>query len=205
MIHLVGVAVAMVCSPLTWMLMRCNTTAPLPSLAWIPCVLATCAAAAVVGTWSLTLVPVGVCFCLLAVPAAAVDFVEHRIPNRLSLPLAGATAASLAAASFIAADSANGVRALVGASVWGGHLLLSFVATGQPGPGDVKLAPSMGALLGWFGWPWLLGGLVAAYLLTAVAGLVSVAAGRYRLREGQVPMGPSMVAAVLIMGTLAQL
>jgi leader peptidase (prepilin peptidase)/N-methyltransferase len=200
---LAGAAIAMACTPLTMVLLRRAATTPVPPLVQLSCLLGSWASGAAIGQWP-PLIPAAVSFGLLAVPAAAIDSVEHRIPNQLSLPLAGAMAFSLAGASFVARDSVSGVRALLGALVWGGLLLLSFVLTGQPGPGDVKLAPSIGAVLGWFGWPWVLGGLVTTYLLTAAVGVVGAAAGWYRLRDGHVPMGPPMVAAALILSTLAQ-
>ncbi|MEV6644504.1 A24 family peptidase [Amycolatopsis sp. NPDC051371] len=184
-------------------LLRRAATTSVPSLVQFLCLLVSWASGAAIGQWP-PLIPAAVSFGLLAVPAAAIDSVEHRIPNQLSLPLAGAMTISLAGAAFVARDSVSGVRALVGALVWGGLLLMSFLLTGQPGPGDVKLAPSIGALLGWFGWPCVLGGLVTTYLLTAAVGVVGAAAGRYRLRDGHVPMGPPMVAAALILSTLAQ-
>jgi leader peptidase (prepilin peptidase)/N-methyltransferase len=74
-------------------------------------------------------------------------------------------------------------------------VLLSFVLTGQPGSGDVKPATGIGAVPG---------GLVTTSLLTAATELVGVAAGWYRLGDGQVPMAPPIVAAALIIGALAQ-
>ncbi|MEU8632528.1 prepilin peptidase [Amycolatopsis sp. NPDC048633] len=205
MIRLVaGAIAAMACTPVTMALLRRAATTPLSPTVQLLCVVGTWVAGAAVGLWPQPLVPAAACLCLLAIPAAAIDVAEHRIPNQLSLPLVGAMAISLSSAALLAPNGASGVRALIGSSLWGGLLLLSFVLTGQPGPGDVKLAPSVGAILGWFGWPWLLGGLIATYLLTAVAGLVGVIAGRYLLRDGQVPMGPSMAAIALVLGTLAQ-
>ena len=205
MIRLVaGALVAIACTPVTMALLRRTATTPVPPIVGLLCVVGTWVTGAAVGLWPPPLIPAAGGLCLLAIPAAAIDVAEHRIPNQLTLPLAGAMAISLTGAAVLTPNGASGVCALSGASVWGGLLLLSFVLTGQPGPGDVKLAPSVGAILGWFGWPWVLGGLVATYLLTAAAGLVGVVAGRYRLRDGQVPMGPSMVAVALVLGTLTQ-
>jgi leader peptidase (prepilin peptidase)/N-methyltransferase len=199
-----GALVAMACTPVTMALLRRTATMPVPPIVGLLCVVGTWVAGAAVGLWPQPLIPAAGGLCLLAIPAAAIDAAEHRIPNQLTLPLAGAMAISLTGAAVLTPNGASGVCALSGAFVWGGLLLLSFVLTGQPGPGDVKLAPSVGAILGWFGWQWALGGLAATYLLTAAAGLVGVVAGRYRLRDGQVPMGPSMVAVALVLGTLTQ-
>jgi leader peptidase (prepilin peptidase)/N-methyltransferase len=122
----------------------------------------------------------------------------------LSLPLCGAAVTCSVVAAIAGPDLGSGARALAGGAVWGLLLLVSYLLSGQPGPGDVKLAPSTGVLLGWLGWNWVLGGLIAAYLLTASAGVIGVVLRRYSFRAGQVPMGPPMVMVALACGTLAQ-
>ncbi len=154
-------------------------------------------------SWTPVVIPFGIALMVLGIPAAVVDAVEHRIPDRFSLPLCGASVVAAGAAVIVGDDLGRGFRALLGGVVWGAVLLMSYLATGQPGPGDVKLAPSIGILLGWFGWPWVLGGLLATYVLTALAGLVGVLLHRYSFREGQVPMGPSMITVAFVFGTLA--
>ncbi len=153
--------------------------------------------------WPPVTIAFGVAFAALAIPAAVVDGLEHRIPDRFSLPLCGAVVVTALAAAVVSNDFGSGLRAVAGGAAWGAALLLSYLMTGQPGPGDVKLAPSVGILLGWFGWPWVLGGLLATYVLTAVMGLVGVLLHRYSFREGQVPMGPSMVTVAFVCGTIA--
>ncbi len=195
---LVGISAAVVCSPVAALFLRWTATTVLTWRYAVTVVFLTGGAGAAVTLWEPTLVGAGVAFLLLGVPIAVVDAVEHRIPDRLSLPLAVLTVTAL-----VAGTSGQWVRIVAGGSVCFALLLLSYVLSGQPGPGDVKLVISVGALLGRLGWSWLLGGLVATYLLTALAGLVGVAAGRYRVRAGQVPMGPAMVAVVIAGGTLA--
>ncbi len=198
----VGLGVSLALTPVIVCLLRRSMHSMLSSV-WIAVVVV--AGGAVVALWTPVAMAFGAAFVALGIPAAAVDAVEHRIPDVFSLPLCGATVVAAIVAAIVGDDVGGGLRALAGGAIWGAALLLSYLLTGQPGPGDVKLAPSVGILLGWFGWPWVLGGFLATYVLTAVAGLVGVVLRRYSFREGQVPMGPSMIVVAFVCGTLAQL
>ncbi|MGW5715139.1 prepilin peptidase [Amycolatopsis sp. NPDC003865] len=200
----VGLILGLALTPVALCLLRRSMTSELSSVRVAAVVVAVAAAAAVVALWTPVAMAFGAAFVGLGIPAAAVDAVEHRIPDRLSLPLFGTTAVVAIVAVIVGGDVGDGLRAVASGVVWGAALLLSYLITGQPGPGDVKLAPSVGILLGWFGWPWVLGGFLATYVLTAAGGLVGVLLRRYSFRDGQVPMGPSMIAVALVCGTLAQ-
>ena len=162
------------------------------------------AAAAVVGAavavWPPSLIAAGALLAMLGVPAAAVDVVEHRVPDRLTAPLAAGMAATL-----VTGSTPSLTMALAGAVVWGGVLLVSFLFTGDPGPGDVKLAPSLGMLLGSLGWKWLLTGIVASYLLAALFAGLGLLAKRWSLRDGRMPLAPPMLAATVLSATIAAL
>jgi leader peptidase (prepilin peptidase)/N-methyltransferase len=201
----VGLLVGLALTPLIVRLARRSAGVSLPSWFVIVAAVAASAAGAAVAFWAPVVVAFGVAFVVLGIPAAVVDAAEHRIPDRFSLPLCGALAVAVMAAALIRDDVGSGLRALVGGAAWGAVLLLSYLITGQPGPGDVKLAPGVGILLGWFGWTWVLGGFLAMYILTAVAGLVGILFRQYSFRGGQVPMGPSMIVVAFVGGTLAQL
>lgn len=199
----VGLAVGLALTPVVILLVRRAADTRLPRWAVVVAAVSVPAAGAAVAAWAPATIAFGVAFVALGIPAAVVDAVEHRIPDRFSLPLCGAVVVTVLAAAIVGNDFGSGLQAVAGGATWGAALLLSYLVAGQPGPGDVKLAPSVGILLGWFGWPWVLGGLLATYVLTAVAGLVGVLLRRYSFREGQVPMGPSMIAVAFACGTLA--
>lgn len=201
---LVGLVLALAAAPVIARLTRRAAHAPLPRRHIAETIAAAAMAGAAVALWAPAVIAVGMAFVLLGIPAAAVDAAEHRIPDMLSLPLCGATVACSVVAAVAGQDVGSGARAVAGGAVWGLFLLFSYLLTGQPGPGDVKLGPSVGVLLGWLGWNWVLGGLIAAYLLTASAGVIGVVLRRYSFRAGQVPMGPPMIAVALACGTLAR-
>lgn len=58
------------------------------------------------------------------------------------------------------------------------------------GLGDVKLAPSMGLVLGWSGWQALLVGTFAGFALAAVYGGIQMVLHR-ATRASHYPSGPS--------------
>ncbi|ADJ48824.1 leader peptidase (prepilin peptidase)/N-methyltransferase [Amycolatopsis mediterranei S699] len=201
----IGLVASLALTPLIVRLLRRSTRRRLQRWFVLEIAVVVVAAGALVALWRPDAIALGAAFVVLGIPAAAVDAVEHRIPDRLSLPLCGASILAAVGAAIAGHDVGSGLRALAGGAVWGAALLVSYLVTGQPGPGDVKLTPSVGILLGWFGWAWVLGGFLAAYILTAVAGVVGVLLRRYSFREGQVPMGPSMIVVAFAGATLAQL
>jgi leader peptidase (prepilin peptidase)/N-methyltransferase len=76
------------------------------------------------------------------------------------------------------------------------YLALAAVLPGGIGLGDVKLAASLGTLLGWFGWPAVVRGTFAAFLLAAVYGAGLVVTRRARPGTS-IPFGPFMAADAL--------
>jgi leader peptidase (prepilin peptidase)/N-methyltransferase len=65
------------------------------------------------------------------------------------------------------------------------------------GWGDVKLAGLLGACLGYAGWPALVVGGAAAFVLGGVVGVVLLATGRVQ-RRGRLAFGPFMVAGAVL-------
>ena len=65
------------------------------------------------------------------------------------------------------------------------------------GLGDVKLAGVLGAFLGWLGWPAVLVGTVAAFVINAAVALVLLAARQVGTKSG-IAFGPAMVAGAVV-------
>ncbi len=74
--------------------------------------------------------------------------------------------------------------------------MLYRVNPGGMGFGDVKLAVGAGAVLGWYGWPTVLLGTFAGFLLGALYGGALVLARRAG-RKTAVPFGPFLLAGAL--------
>ncbi|MEU5957271.1 A24 family peptidase [Streptomyces sp. NPDC047525] len=143
----------------------------------------------------LLLAPFGV---LLAV----VDFGVHRLPDVLTLPLAVAALALLGGAALLPEHGGSWSHALYGALGLGGaYFVLFLISPNGMGFGDVKLALSLGAVLGWYGWGGVLLGTFAGFLLAALYGTVLVIARRAG-RKTAIPFGPFLIGGAFV-GLLA--
>ncbi|MHC3473755.1 prepilin peptidase [Streptomyces sp. 7R007] len=150
------------------------------------------------GVW-LLLAPVGV---LLAV----VDFRVQRLPDALTLPLAGAALVLLGAVALVPEHAGDWLTALYGALALGGAFFVLFLVNpGGMGFGDVKLALGLGAVLGWYGWPTVMLGTFAAFLLGALYGGALVVLRRAGRRTA-IAFGPFLITgafAGLLIGAYA--
>lgn len=125
---------------------------------------------------------------------AAVDVDVHRLPDRLTLPAYPALALALAPAAWRGDGGPGAARRAVLAGVVAlvAFAVLHVVSRRALGHGDVKLAGTLGALLGWFSWERLLGGIYAMFLIGGVVAgwlLLRRRAGRHT----RLAFGPAMV------------
>ncbi|MFJ3665750.1 prepilin peptidase [Streptomyces sp. NPDC090106] len=139
---------------------------------------------------------------LLLAPAgvllATVDLKVRRLPDPLTLPLAGAALALLGAVSFVPEHAGDWLHALLGAlALGGGYLVLFLINPAGMGFGDVKLALGTGAVLGWYGWPTVLLGTFAGFLLGALYGGALVVAGRAN-RKTAIAFGPFLIMGAFL-------
>ncbi|MEV0324197.1 prepilin peptidase [Streptomyces sp. NPDC050658] len=143
-----------------------------------------------IGVW-LLLAPFGV---LLTV----VDFTVHRLPDVLTLPLAAAALALLGGAALLPEHGGSWLHALYGAlALGGGYFVLFLISPNGMGFGDVKLALSLGAVLGWYGWGVLLLGTFAGFVLASLYGGALVVARRAG-RKTAIPFGPFLVGGAFV-------
>jgi leader peptidase (prepilin peptidase)/N-methyltransferase len=138
----------------------------------------------------LVLAPVGV---LLAV----VDFAAHRLPDVLTLPLAAAALILLGGAAVVPGAGGSWTSALLGSLLLGACYFVLFLISRGFGFGDVKLALTLGAVLGWYGWAIVLIGTFAGYLLGAEYGISLMVAGRAG-RESRIPFGPFLLTGAFV-------
>ncbi|MGW1462826.1 prepilin peptidase [Streptomyces sp. NPDC002308] len=133
----------------------------------------------------------------VAVLLAAVDHRVHRLPDQLTLPLAGAAVVLLGAAALLPEHVGSWTGALLGGAALGCfYLVLYLINPNGMGFGDVKLALSLGVVLGWYGWPVLVAGGFAGFLFGAAYGLGLLVLRRANRRTG-IPFGPFMIAGAL--------
>ncbi len=141
--------------------------------------------------WLLVLGSAGVALTLI-------DLEHHRLPDAIVLPLYPACVAGLAFAGVL--DSRWPLLpALGGGATW--LLLIGgiWLATGGRGMGfgDVKLAPLLGATLGWVTFGSAIVGLFAAFVLGSVVGVVLLVTGRAG-RRSHVPFGPFLLVGAAV-------
>ncbi|QHY97876.1 Type IV leader peptidase family protein [Streptomyces sp. S4.7] len=141
-----------------------------------------------------------------AVLLALVDRNVHRLPDQLTLPLAAASAALLGIAALFPRDGGSWPTALLGGLVLGAcYFVLFLINPNGMGFGDVKLAFSLGVVLGWYGWLVLFVGAFAGFLLGSLYGLGLILLRRAN-RKSAIPFGPFMIAGALLgvlLGALA--
>ncbi|MBK0419271.1 prepilin peptidase [Leucobacter sp. CSA1] len=142
-----------------------------------------------------------VCFVVFSVWLSVVDLVTRRLPNRLVAWGTGSTLGLLAASGLV--QLAAGVRdpalrdlgLLAGgaAALFGLLYLLWRTAPAGIGGGDVKVAPLVGGVLGFFGGAWavVLGAAVAC-VIAAIWGAASRVRGTGASRG--VPFAPCLFA-----------
>ncbi len=115
----------------------------------------------------------------------------------------GAFLLGLLAVASLASRDGRWLGAVVGFVVMGGiYLLLAVLPGGGVGGGDVRLAPLIGALLGWLGIGELVVGLAAGFLVGGVAA-AALLLGRRAGLKSSIAYGPAMClgAWVAVAGT----
>ena len=134
----------------------------------------------------------------IAVLLATVDFAVHRLPDVVTLPLAAFALVGLGGAALVPGAGGSWETALLGSLTLGTCSFVLFLINPSGfGFGDVKLAPALGAVLGWYGWGILLIGTFAGYLLGALYGVGLILARRAG-RKSSIPFAPFLVAGALV-------
>jgi leader peptidase (prepilin peptidase)/N-methyltransferase len=155
---------------------------------------------AVVG-WQLGLEPVLAAWIILGGTGVVLGYVDAQtrlLPTRIIAPCYGALVVTLALAAALDDEPVDQVlQTALGWFVFGGfYLVLHLVYPKGLGYGDVRLSGLLGLGLGYLGWPELLVGLYAGFLLGAVGGgLLSVLKIVDRKRY---PFGPFMLLGALV-------
>ncbi|GHF31601.1 prepilin peptidase [Streptomyces griseoluteus] len=173
---------------------RCprTTTPALPTVTALVCALLALATGPrpELAAW-LTLAPV-------ATLLTAVDLRVHRLPDPLTLPLTPAVLTLLALAAQLPDHTGSYRTALYGAlTLAAAYLALHLLNPSGMGFGDVKLAPALGASLGWYGWPTLMLGTCATFTTGALYGLALLLTRR-ATRKSAIPFGPFLLTGTLL-------
>jgi leader peptidase (prepilin peptidase)/N-methyltransferase len=136
-----------------------------------------------------------------AVLLTVIDLQHRLLPNRVLLPAFVAGALLLTGAAALTGDRPDLLRAgLAAVALFAVYLLMALVSPRSLGMGDVKLAALLGLHLGWVGWPAVVVGAAAGFVVQALVGLALMAVRRIGLRS-ELPFGPAMLlGAALAIG-----
>jgi len=147
----------------------------------------------------LPVLPAYAWWAALAVPLVLVDLAVHRLPDRLTLPAAAGVVLLLLGSAAVSAGFDRWWRAVLAGCAVGLFFALTTVLLGRRGfgLGDAKLALSCAALLGWFGWGFVLLGLMAALVASALVSIALLIAGRVRW-SSHLPFGPFLIAGTVV-------
>lgn len=152
-----------------------------------------------VSGWAAAWTPVLLVLGWLTVALTATDLLHHRLPDALTLP-----AAPVAVLLLVPAGGQVALRATLGAGLLvAAHTAVHLAAPAALGAGDVKLAGTVGAVLGGVSWSALLLGPALAALLTAAVAVAGLLVGRLG-RSDPLPHGPAMLASTWVLAVLAQ-
>ena len=104
------------------------------------------------------------------------DIRSQIIPDKLNLAFFVCASAAVSAVAATRGDTASIARACAAAALlFGAFWLLHAVSKQGLGGGDVKLAPSLGLVLGFFSWQAVLSAILLAFLLNGLAAVIVVA------------------------------
>jgi leader peptidase (prepilin peptidase) / N-methyltransferase len=155
-------------------------------------------ACAVVIAAATLLTPVGpqlvlaIWLSVLLVMLSAVDLVEHRLPDWLTLPAIPISLAILLISESFGGTGDVGRGVLAGAVLGALFLFAAIAAPRAMGMGDVKLVPSLGILLGYGSWAAVATAVVLAFFLGALVAVGGVVLRRLQFGSA-VAFGPFLL------------
>ncbi|THG30429.1 prepilin peptidase [Glaciibacter flavus] len=143
-------------------------------------------------------VPAFLYLAAISIALALIDLDTHTLPNAIVLPSYIVMAVLLTLAALLTGDWGALLQATIGGvALFLFYLLLAFIYPAGMGLGDVKLAGVLGLALGWMGWPALIVGAFAAFLLGGVFA-IGLLIARKAGRKSGIPFGPWMLAGAWV-------
>jgi leader peptidase (prepilin peptidase)/N-methyltransferase len=133
-------------------------------------------------------------FAAAGIVLTLIDLHHQRLPDIIVLP-GLVVVLSLFSASALLWGEWSRLGSTLGAAIalFVLYFVIALVYPRGIGGGDVKLAPLVGATLGFVGWGAVVVGTFAGFLLGAAFGLVLIALRRATRKSG-IPFGPFMLA-----------
>ena len=124
--------------------------------------------------------------------AVMTDIRSQIIPNKLNLAFFVCASAAVSVVDAASGDTTSIARACVAAALlFAAFWLLHAVSKQGLGGGDVKLAPSLGLVLGFFSWQAILSAILLAFLLNGLAAAIVVTANFLKSHSRSSPKSKS--------------
>jgi len=138
-------------------------------------------------------------FACMSVALALIDLDTMRLPNGIVLTVGPVVIAGSAVAGLLSSGWDGVIQVGVGAgATLAVYALLWLVTLGRGlGLGDVKLAPTLGAVLGYFGFTAVMIGLAASWILGAAVAVIGLIVGFVKPRQ-PFPFGPYLIAGTWV-------
>ena len=134
----------------------------------------------------------------ISVALGLIDIDTHTLPNRIVYPSFIVAGVLLVASAVVSGDYFAVARCAIGAgALFSAYLVMALLYPGGMGFGDVKLAALLGLYLGFLGWPQLVVGAFAPFL---IGGLFSIALVVLKKagRKSRIPFGPWMLVGTWV-------
>lgn len=136
-------------------------------------------------------------FAAVGLALALIDLDTKRLPDVLTLPSLAVGPALLGLAAVLDHHSGAFLRALIGfAAVGAFYFVVWFAYPKGMGFGDVKLAPTVGAYLGWVSYGATVVGVFLGFLYGGIVGIGVITLTKSG-RKTKIPFGPFMLAGAL--------
>jgi leader peptidase (prepilin peptidase)/N-methyltransferase len=123
-----------------------------------------------------------------------IDFDTMTLPNVITYPIFIITAIYLPVLAWATDSWSNLISAGLGAVIYLGFFFGLWFLTGGKGLGfgDVKLAPTLGAMIGWFSLNGSVVGIMGAFILGGIPAGIILAMGILK-KGSQIPFGPMLM------------
>lgn len=131
----------------------------------------------------------------VAIPLALVDAVTMKLPRTVVYAAYPSTIALLTIITPTMRADKLLTAALAAVALTA--VLYALALAGGLGAGDVRLAPVLGAHLGWAGWPTLLTGLTLAFAIGAAVAIIPMTFRAVDAHD-RIPFGPALLTGSLI-------
>lgn len=128
-----------------------------------------------------------------------IDFDTMTLPNVITYPIFIITGLYFTGLAFYSGNMDSLVSAGLGAAVYFVFFFLMWLLTGGRGLGfgDVKLAPTLGAMIGWFSLYGVGVGIMGAFIFGGIPAGIAMALGIVK-RGTQIPFGPMLILGAWI-------